>query len=112
MYEKTLAAGGLLAAIAASTCCSLPLVLGSLGIGGAVLASLSVLSPYQTVLRLAAVALLGTGFWLAYARKPVLADGVACAPSRSSAWAKPALWVGVVVLGVVLSEPVWARWFA
>lgn len=112
MYEKTLAAGGVLAAVAASTCCVLPLALGSLGLGGAVVAGLGVLAPYQTVFRLAAVALLGAGLWLAYARKPVLVDGAACDPSRPAGWTKPALWAGAAVLAVVLSEPVWTRWFA
>ena len=112
MYEKTLAAGGLLAAIGASTCCVLPLALGSLGLGGAVVAGLGVLAPYQTVFRLAAIALLGAGLWLAYTRKPVLVDGAACAPSRSAGWTKPALLAGAAVLVVVLSEPVWARWLA
>ena len=110
MYEKTLAAGGLLAAIAASTCCVLPLTLGSLGLGGAVVAGLGVLAPYQTVFRLAAIALLGAGLWLAYTRKPVLADGATCARSRSAGWTKPVLWAGATVLAMVLSEPVWARW--
>ncbi len=112
MYEKTLAAGGLLAAIAASTCCVLPLALGSLGLGGALVVGLGVLAPYQTMFRLAAIALLGAGLWLAYARKPVLADGAACAPCRSAGWTKPTLWAGAAVLSVVLSEPVWARWLA
>ena len=88
MYEKTLAAGGLLAAVAASTCCVLPLALGSLGLGGALVAGLGVLAPYQTVFRLAAVALLGAGLWLAYARKPVLADG-ALNPARPPRRASP-----------------------
>lgn len=112
MYEKTFAAGGLLAAVAASTCCVLPLALGSLGLGGALVAGLGVLAPYQTMFRLAAIALLGAGLWLAYARKPVLADGAACAPSRSAGWTKPVLWAGAAVLSVVLSEPLWARWLA
>jgi mercuric ion transport protein len=112
MYEKTLAAGGFLAAVAASTCCVLPLALGSLGLGGALVAGLGVLAPYQTMFRLAAVALLGAGLWLAYRRMPVVADGAACGPSRSARWTKPMLWAGVAVLSVVLSEPVWARWLA
>ena len=82
------------------------------GLGGAVVAGLGVLAPYQTVFRLAAIALLGAGLWLAYTRRPVVADGAACAPSRSAGWTKPVLWAGAAVLAVVLSEPVWARWLA
>lgn len=112
MREKTLAAGGLLAAVAASTCCVLPLALGSLGFGSALVAQLGVLAPYQTAFRLAAIALLGAGLWFAYSRPPVLVDGAACAPSRSAGWTKPVLWVGAAILAVVLSEPVWVRWLA
>lgn len=112
MRQQTLAAGGLIAAIASSTCCVLPLALGSLGFGSALVAQLGVLAPYQTAFRLAAIALLGGGLWLAYSRTPVLADGATCAPSRSAGWTKPVLWVGAAILSVVLSEPLWARWLA
>ena len=113
MYEKTLAAGGLLASVATSTCCVLPSALGSLGVGGTLVAGLGVLAPYQKMFRLAAIGLLGAGLWLAYAPNSGFADdGVACAPSRLAGWTKPVLWVGAAVLSVVLSEPVWARWLA
>ena len=112
MREIALAAGGLVAAVAASTCCVLPLALGSLGLGGALVAGLGALAPYQTAFRIAAIALLGAGFWLAYAKKPALAEGAACAPSVTAGWAKTVLWGGTAVLAVVLSEPLWARWLA
>jgi hypothetical protein len=72
--------------------------LGSLGLSGALVAGLGVLAPYQAVFRLAAIALLGPGLWLAYTRKSVLADGAACAPSRSTGWTKPVLWAGAAEL--------------
>ena len=112
MREKALAAGGLVAAVAASTCCVLPLALGSLGLGGALVAGIGALAPYQAAFRIAAIVLLGAGFWLAYAQKTDLAEGVACAPSATAGWAKPVLWAGTAVLTVVLSEPLWARWLA
>ena len=112
MREVALAAGGLVAAVAASTCCVLPLALGSLGLGGAAVAGLGVLAPYQVVFRIAGVALLGAGLWLAYARKPALVEGAACAPGKTAGGAKPVLWGGVAVMAVVLSEPLWMRWLA
>lgn len=42
-----LAGGGLLAAMAASTCCVLPLSLGAVGLGGAWLSTLTALAPYE-----------------------------------------------------------------
>jgi mercuric ion transport protein len=109
---KVLALGGTAAAVAASTCCVLPLVLGSLGLGGALVAGLGVLAPYQTAFRVAALVFLGAGFWLLYAGRPVLADGAACAPATGSGWARPVLWAGALVLAVVFSEPFWERWLA
>ncbi len=77
---KLFAAGGAVAALAASTCCVMPLALGTLGLGSTFASSLGVLAPYQTTFRLAAIALLGAGFWLAYARRAVGAHAAACTP--------------------------------
>jgi mercuric ion transport protein len=109
---KWLAAAGATAALAASTCCVLPLTLGALGLGGGLVSSLGILAPYQTAFRLAALALLGAGFWLVYANRPVASAGTACAPTPTAGWAKPVLWTGALVLAVVISEPLWARWVA
>jgi mercuric ion transport protein len=109
---KWFAAAGASAALAASTCCVLPLMLGALGLGGGLVSGLGVLAPYQTAFRLAALALLGGGFWLVYARRPVASTGVACAPTSTARWAQPVLWTGALVLAVVMSEPLWARWVA
>ena len=107
---KLFAAGGAASAVAASTCCVLPLALGFLGVGGTLASILGVLAPYQTVFRLAAIALLGAGFWLVYARRPALSEGATCAPGHSAGWAKPVLWAGALVLAIVLGEPIWGRW--
>ena len=45
--QKLVAAGGILGAIAASSCCIAPLVLFSLGISGAWIGNLTALAPYQ-----------------------------------------------------------------
>lgn len=110
MYENALATSELLAAIAGSTCCVLPLALGSLGIGSTIAADLGVLAPHQTAFRLAAVTLLGAGFWLAYSRRSVLTDGAACTPRRSAGRTKAVLWLGSAILAAVLSEPIWSGW--
>ena len=80
---KWLAAGGATAALAASTCCVLPLALGSLGLGGAFASNLAEMAPYQTAFRfrLTALVVLAAGFWTAYARRPVTSEGAACAPT-------------------------------
>jgi len=74
------AIGGILGAIAASSCCLAPLALFSLGVSGAWIANLTALAPYQPFFIAATVACLGYGYWLVYRRKTVAcAEGGACA---------------------------------
>jgi mercuric ion transport protein len=78
--QKLVAAGGILGAIAASSCCIAPLVLFSLGISGAWIGNLTALAPYQLYFIAATLACLGYGYWLVYRRGNVAcAEGVACA---------------------------------
>lgn len=91
------AAGGLIGAILASTCCVLPLLLVSLGISGAWIGQLTALSPYQPYFLVSALALLGAGFWQAYRRKPeVCAPGSICAKPTSGRLTKSILWIGTM----------------
>jgi mercuric ion transport protein len=60
------AAGGLVAALAASSCCILPLVLFGLGVSGAWIGNLTRLAPYQPYFVVATIACLGYGYWLVY----------------------------------------------
>ena len=45
--QHLIAAGGILGALAASSCCIVPLILFSLGIGGAWIGNLTALAPYK-----------------------------------------------------------------
>jgi mercuric ion transport protein len=89
------AIGGILGAIAASSCCIAPLVLFSLGISGAWIGNLTALAPYQPYFIAATVACLGYGYWLVYRRRDV-----ACA--KDSACARP-LPNHIVKTGLVLA---------
>ncbi|MBI4273473.1 MAG: mercury transporter MerT [Rhizobiales bacterium] len=78
--QKLAAIGGILGALAASSCCILPIVLFSLGVSGAWIGKFTVLAPYQPYFIAATVAFLGYGYWLVYrASKVVCAGGEACA---------------------------------
>ena len=75
-----LAAGGLIGALAASSCCILPLVLFSLGVSGAWIGNFTQLAPYQPYFLAVTVGFLGAGYWLVYrSSKCVCAQGEACA---------------------------------
>jgi mercuric ion transport protein len=78
--QKLVTAGGVLGALAASSCCILPLVLFGLGVSGAWISNLTRLAPYQPYFIAATAACLGGGYWLWYrSRKIACADGEVCA---------------------------------
>ena len=69
-----LAAGGLAAAFAGAACCALPTLLGSLGLGSALLGAVALIAgPYRVPLSVAAVlCLIAAGGLLLYRRRSVL----------------------------------------
>ena len=78
--ETLAAASGLLAALAASFCCVLPLALFGLGISGAWISTLTRLAPVQPYFIAVTAACLGYGYWRVYrTRKIACADREACA---------------------------------
>jgi mercuric ion transport protein len=98
--EQTLvAAGGLLGALAASSCCILPLVLFSLGVSGAWIGNLTQLAPYQPYFIVATFCFLGAGYWLVHRdSKVACADGESCARPLPSRLIKTALVVATVLV--------------
>ncbi len=103
---KLIAAGGVLGAIAASTCCIVPLVLFSLGISGAWIGQLTALSRYQPIFLAITFGFLGYGYWLAY-RKPRIAcaEGEACARPLPNVIVKSALWLATVLVVLAFAWP-------
>ena len=78
--QALLAAAGVVGALAASSCCILPLALFSLGVSGAWIGNLTRLAPYQPYIMAATVAFLAGGYWLVHRTARVAcADGAACA---------------------------------
>ena len=109
--ERLIAAGGLLGALAASTCCILPLVLFSLGVSGAWIGNITQLAPYQPYFIAATIGLLGYGYWLVYrSSKLSCSDGEACARPLPNRLVKAGLVVATVLvlaaLGFDLLAPV------
>ena len=97
--QKLVAAGGILGALAASSCCILPLVLFSLGVSGAWIGNFTQLAPYQPYFIAATIALLGYGYWLVYrSSKVACADGEACATPLSNRLVMGGLIVATVLV--------------
>src|SRR6266852_4277468 len=64
--QNAAATGGLLGAVAASSCCMLPLLLFTLGASGPWIGTLVRLAPYQPYFIAVAVGCVGCRYWLTY----------------------------------------------
>ena len=104
------AAGGMLGALAATSCCIVPLGLFTLGIGGAWIGNLTALAPYQPIFIAATLIFLGTGYYLVYRRR-----GAACADGKCRARLLPrrgvklALWAATALVASAIAFPYMAR---
>ena len=110
LERTTLAAGGL-AAILASACCVGPLVLVSLGLGGAWMSNLRALGPFQPVF--IGLALIAMFFAYRHIYRPA-ADckpGEACAVPQVKTTYKLLFWIVAALILVALVFPLIAPLF-
>ena len=96
--QNAAAAGGVLGAVAASSCCMLPLLLFTLGAGGPWIGKLVRLAPYQPYFIAFAVACLGCGYRLT--RRP---SDRACATRSAGKFVKPALVVATILVAAAIA---------
>ncbi len=98
--------GGILAALAAGSCCVVPFALFTLGVSGAWIGNLTALEPYQPLFAAITFGFLGYGFYLVY-RKPKVAcaEDSYCAKPSSGRTAKIGLWTATVLVAVALGFP-------
>ena len=101
--QGLMAAGGLLGALAASSCCILPLVLFGLGVSGAWIGNFTRLASYQPWFIAATLAFLGYGYWLAYRPSArACADGEVCARPLPNRIVKTSLIVATLLVVAAL----------
>jgi mercuric ion transport protein len=105
-HERWLAAGALVSALAASTCCIVPLIFVSLGISGAWIGTLTTLAPYQPLFLAVSAICIAGGFWSAYRRRACPTPTCGTPVSRGATMA--ALWVGTLIVLVAASAEWWA----
>lgn len=106
LSKDLIAAGSLLAALGAISCCVVPFVLFVLGIGGAWMSNLTALEPYQPYFVTGTLILLGIGFYLVYRKpKPVHCEGDYCATPISDRIARIGLWTATVLVVLALAWP-------
>ena len=103
-WQGLMAAGGLLGALLASSCCILPLVLFGLGVSGAWIGNFTRLAPYQPCFIAATIAFLGCGYWMVYrSSKLACVDGEACAHPLPNRLVKAGLIVATILVVAALS---------
>src|SRR5499427_522271 len=102
--QTLMAAGGLLGALAASSCCILPLALFGLGVSGAWIGNFTRLAPYQPIFIAFTLVCLGAGAWLVRrASKRACAEDAACARPLPSRVVKAALVLASLLVLAALS---------
>jgi mercuric ion transport protein len=101
--QMLIAAGGLLGALAASSCCILPLALFGLGVSGAWIGNFTRLAPYQPYFIAATIAFLGAGYGLVYRSSQLAcADGETCARPLPNRLVKAGLILATLLVAAAL----------
>jgi mercuric ion transport protein len=96
--------GGILGALAASSCCIIPLVLFTLGIGGAWTGNLTALAPYKPLFVTGTAGVLGYGFYLVYWKpRRACANNTACARPIPSRLVQLALWLATALVAAAFA---------
>jgi len=103
--ENASIAAGVLAAIGASTCCVLPLVLVSIGLGGAWIAQLREMERFFPLFVGIALAAFGYAFYRLYLRPAPCAAGEACALPTTRRRQRIAFWVTLVGAKALIASP-------
>jgi len=96
------AAGGILGALAASSCCVLPLLLFGLGISGAWIANFTALAPYKPYFAAGTLALLGYGYYLVHVKAKLACVDGSCAQPQRNRFAKTSLWIATALVVAAL----------
>jgi len=106
------AAGGVVGALLASTCCIAPLVLLMLGVSGAWIGNLTALEPYKPIFAGVGLVFIGLGFRQVYFKpKAACEEGSYCARPESALVTKSALWLSTVLVVLALTINWWAPLF-
>ena len=99
---RMIAAGGILGALAASTCCIVPLILFSLGVSGAWIGNLTALGPYKPIFIVITLGFLSYGYWTINRKPKACAEGETCAQPLPNRLVKTALWASTILIVTAL----------
>src|ERR1700741_2275765 len=103
---QVLSVGGILAGLAAASCCVVPFLLFLAGISGAWIGNLTALEPYRPYFAGIAIGCIGCGFSrVSRKRAAACAEGSYCARPASNRIARIGLWSGTVIIVIALLSP-------
>ena len=109
--ESASIAAGAIAALGASTCCVLPLVLVSVGVGGAWVAQLRELERFYYVFVALALGAFGYAFYRLYLRPAPCAPDTACAAPPLRRRQRIAFWTTLVAAKALVLSPFYVPYF-
>ncbi len=106
--QKASLIGGIVASLAAASCCFGPLLFALLGVSSA--GMLSKLEPYRPYMTVITLIFLGTAFFYTYKKKPAseCEDGSYCANRKADKWNKIILWMATFIILSFLTFPYWS----
>lgn len=100
--QNAAVAGGLLGAVATTSCCMLPLLLFTVGASGPWIGTLVRLAPYQPYFIAVAVACLGSGYWLMRRSAHQVCD-TACSTRLANKYVNPAIVVATALVAAAIA---------
>ena len=103
--------GAVLAAIGASVCCVGPLLLLSLGIGGAWMSTLTSMETVRPFFFIVTLIFIGLGYRKLYLTPENCEEGQACAVSEVKQRQRMIFWIGSVLILLLLTFPWYAPYF-
>lgn len=103
--------GGVLAGIGASACCAGPLVVVSLGFGGAWVSQLTALEPLRPLFIVLALAFFLLGFVRLYPRQAACRPDQSCAPIEVRARQRLLFWAALLISAAIIAFPWYAPLF-
>ncbi len=110
--QEFIATSGMLGALAASSCCILPLMLFSLGVSGAWIGNFTRLAPYQPYFIAATLLFLGSGYWLVYrSGTRGCVEGEACGRPLPNRIVKATLILATILVAAALGLDLIAPFF-
>lgn len=103
---------GALSALGASACCALPLILVSVGVGGAWLAQLRALEGFFPVFVILALAAFGFAFYRLYFRPLECTPAKSCSTLETRHRQRIAFWITLVIAKALIVAPFAYAWIA